>query len=170
MTDIPLVIIINPSGEDGCLELYKKGADLVVFRPYSHRLLKAQVEVLLRRSMSVPMGMIPALQFEQITIEPSTRTVHRTDGTIVVLTHREFQLLYLLFTHRGQILATERIIESIWGYSGEGDKNMLRSLVNRVRRKVEEDPDHPRYLVTVSGVGYRFADLHHSHRLSVNVR
>jgi len=158
-TDVPLIVIIDSLGEEGCIDLYRKGSDLVILRPYSHRLLKVQVEALLRRGMSLPLHTIPALKFADFTVQPTIRTLQRTDGMTVVLTHREFQLFYLLFTHRGQILTNEQIIETIWGHTGRGDKNMLRSLVNRLRRKIEPDIEDPRYLTTVSGVGYRFDDL-----------
>jgi two-component system response regulator VicR len=154
-TDAPLVVIVELLEEDACIEIYQKGADLVILRPYSHRLLKVQVEALLRRGASIPLRTIPALQIDHFVVEPSTRTLHRPDGTTIVLSHREFQLLYLLFMYQGQILTNERIIESIWGYNGQGDKNMLRSLINRIRKKVEDNPEHPRYLVTVPGVGYQ---------------
>ena len=59
-------------------------------------------------------------------------------------------------THRGQVIPSENIVENVWGYSGEGSKELVRGLVQRLRSKVEPEPRHPRYITTVPGVGYRF--------------
>ena len=155
-TDVPLIVVVDGISEDKCLDLYKAGSDLVVMRPYSPRLLRAQAEILLKRGLSIPLSQIPPLYADNFEIDPSTRSLQIVDGPEAVLTQREFQLLYLLWLNRGQILTTAQIIEAIWGYTGRGDRNMLRSLVNRVRKKIEPDVDHPRYLVTISGVGYKF--------------
>lgn len=72
------------------------------------------------------------------------------------LTHLEFRLLYTLMIHRGQVLPTETIVEQVWGYTGQGDKELVRGLVRRLRTKVEPDPGKPRYILTVAGVGYSF--------------
>ena len=72
------------------------------------------------------------------------------------LTQLEFRLLYTLMTHRGQVIPSENIVENVWGYSGEGSKELVRGLVQRLRSKVEPEPRHPRYITTVPGVGYRF--------------
>jgi DNA-binding response OmpR family regulator len=156
VTSAILVVVVDPPREDNLIELYVKGADLVVLRPYSCRLLRVQIETLLRRSTSMPLTLIPILYDREIALEPSTRTARRSNDAMIAFTRREFQLLHLLFVHRGQTLTNEQIIESIWGYSGEGDTNMLRSLVNRVRKKLEEEPNHPQHLVSVPGVGYQF--------------
>jgi DNA-binding response OmpR family regulator len=60
--------------------------------------------------------------------------------------------------HGGQVLATEMIVEQVWGYDGRGDKELVRGLVRRLRAKIEPEPHQPRYILTVSGVGYCFAN------------
>jgi DNA-binding response OmpR family regulator len=71
------------------------------------------------------------------------------------LTHLEFRLLHELMIHQGQILTTEVIVDRVWGYS-EGDRELVRGLVSRLRAKVEPDPRKPRFVITVPGVGYTF--------------
>jgi DNA-binding response OmpR family regulator len=60
-------------------------------------------------------------------------------------------------TNRGQVLPTETIVERVWGYSGEGDRDLVRGLISRLRRKIEADVENPRFIQTVPGVGYLFA-------------
>jgi DNA-binding response OmpR family regulator len=72
------------------------------------------------------------------------------------LTQLEFRLLYALMTHAGQIMPAENIVEHVWGYSGEGNRGLVRGLVQRLRAKVEPDPRNPEYILTEPGVGYRF--------------
>jgi DNA-binding response OmpR family regulator len=59
-------------------------------------------------------------------------------------------------TNRGQVIPTDVIVERVWGYAGEGERDLVRGLVSRLRRKMEPNPDQPRYIETVQGVGYRF--------------
>ena len=74
------------------------------------------------------------------------------------LTHLEFRLLHTLMIHRGQILPTDRIVDLVWGYSDQGDPELVRGLVSRLRSKVEPDPRNPRYILTEAGIGYRFGE------------
>jgi DNA-binding response OmpR family regulator len=68
----------------------------------------------------------------------------------------EFRLLYNLMIHRGQILTPELIVERVWGYSGQGDRELVVGLVHRLRAKVEPEPRNPRYILTEPGIGYSF--------------
>jgi DNA-binding response OmpR family regulator len=79
------------------------------------------------------------------------------DGSARQLTNLEFRLLYSLVVNRGHVLNTETLIEKVWGYTGEGDKNLLKSLISRLRAKVEESPREPKLIMTVPGVGYTFS-------------
>ncbi len=64
-------------------------------------------------------------------------------------------MLYTLMMHAGQVLPTETLVEHVWGYSGRGDRDLVRGLVKRLRSKVEPDPKNPIYIFTVPGVGYK---------------
>jgi len=156
-TTVPIVGVVGPIGEDGIYELLEAGADLVVSRPYSARLLIAQIRALLRRAGGVPLFSLPTLAVAGLTLDPATRTVQIAGKASRRLTHLEFRLLYTLMLHRGQVLPTETIVEQVWGYSGRGDKELVRGLVRRLRTKVEPDPGEPRYILTMPGVGYSFA-------------
>ena len=155
-TEAPLVVAVGAIDEELHCALLKLGADLVVIRPFSARLLIAQVDALLRRAGSVPLFSLPSLSLAGLTLDPATRTVEVADRPIRRLTHLEFRLLYTLMTHRDQVLPTETIVERVWGYSGEGSRELVRGLISRLRAKIEPDPRQPRYILTVPGVGYTF--------------
>ena len=156
-TTVPVIEIVDEISEGLHYSLLESGADLVVRRPFSARLLIAQVRALLRRAGSVPLFSLPTLSVVGLTLDPATRTVQTANQSPKRLTHLEFRLLYTLMIHAGQILPTETIVEQVWGYSGRGDKELVRGLVRRLRTKIERDPRHPRYILTAPGVGYSFA-------------
>jgi len=156
-TTVPVIVVADQLDEAFHYELLEVGADLVVSRPFSARLLIAQVRALLRRAGGIPLANLPTMSLLDLTLDPASRTVTVAGQTPRRLTHLEFRLLYTLMTHRDQVLPTETIVEHVWGYSGAGDKDLVRGLVRRLRTKVEPDPSKPRYVVTVPGLGYAFS-------------
>lgn len=95
-----------------------------------------------------------ALGFE---INPFTRTFVNDKGENVYLTAKEFDLLYYLFCHKGQVFTKEQLYENIWGYDNIIDGNNLTSFIRKLRKKIEPSPDNPQYILTVWGVGYKFS-------------
>jgi DNA-binding response OmpR family regulator len=89
-------------------------------------------------------------------LDPATRTIEVAGQQPHRLTQLEFRLLFVLMTNRGQVIPTDVIVERVWGYAGQGERDLVRGLVSRLRRKMEPNPDQPRYIETVQGVGYRF--------------
>ena len=156
-TTVPIIVIVEHGDENMCYRLYESGTDLVVEKPYNARLLVAQIRALLRRAGSVPLFSLPTLSIAGLTLDPTTRTVQIVGHHSKRLTHLEFRLLYTLMIHNKQILPAETIVEQVWGYSGRGDKELVRGLVRRLRTKIEADPRHPQFILTVPGVGYSFA-------------
>jgi DNA-binding response OmpR family regulator len=156
VTDVPLLLIVDPPGEDRLCDLLRAGADLVLPRPVSPLVLGAYAQALLRRSGATPAFALPTLTLEAIGLDPATRTVVIDGGDPRRLTQLEFRLLYLLMTNRGQVLPNDTLVERIWGYSGEGDRDLVRGLISRLRRKIEVDAEKPRFIQTVPGVGYLF--------------
>ena len=155
-TPVALVVVIGSTDEELHFEMLEAGADLVVARPFSARLLIAQVRSLLRRAGSVPLFSLPALSLAGLTLDPASREVKVSSRPSRRLTHLEFRLLYTLMINRGQVLPTDVIVERVWGYSGRGDRELVRGLISRLRVKVEPDPHKPSYILTVPGVGYSF--------------
>jgi len=155
-TEVPVVAIVDDTTEDIHYDLLQSGADLVIARPYSARLLIAQLRALLRRAGNVPFSSLPTLSLGGLTLDPAARTVQVAQQTPRRLTHLEFRLLYALMIHHGQALSPEVIVERVWGYSGQGDRDLVRGLVSRLRAKVEPEPHTPHYVVTLPGIGYAF--------------
>ncbi len=156
-TDAPIALVTNPIGEDFHVELFEAGVDLVVFRPYSARLLIAQLRSLLRRATGMRTFHLPSFTIGDLTLDPSVRTIQIRDEEPKHLTRLEFQLLYTLMVYNGQVLSTETLVENVWGYSGRGDRDLVRGLVKRLRSKVEPASQQPRYILTIPGVGYKFS-------------
>jgi DNA-binding response OmpR family regulator len=154
-TEVPL-IVVGQVGEEAHCEVLRAGADMVVQRPFSARLLIAQVRALMRRAGGVQLFSLPSLNLAGLTLDPATRSVQLAGRSSRRLTHLEFRLLYTLMIHRGQVLTPETIVERVWGYGGRGDKELVRGLVRRLRAKVEPEPGTPRYILTSPGVGYSF--------------
>jgi DNA-binding response OmpR family regulator len=157
-TLVPLVLTVNGLDESTHCEILKRGADLVISSSFSAKLLIVQIGVLLRRAGTIPTFSLPTLNVAGLTLDPATRTVVVADSPTQRLTHLEFRLLYTLMMHRGQIIPTETLVDRVWGYTGQGDRDLVRGLVSRLRGKVEADARNPQYIITVPGVGYSFKE------------
>lgn len=90
------------------------------------------------------------------SIDYFTRTFIDGTGAKVYLTAKEFDLFYLLFTHKEQVFSKEQLYESVWGYNHIYDSRNLTAFIRKLRKKIEPDPNCPQYIVTVWGVGYKF--------------
>jgi DNA-binding response OmpR family regulator len=133
----------------------ESGADDYVTKPFSLAVLRARVDALLRRGAqkggkAVFSGGPFAFDFEASRFEKQ--------GQAIELSTTEARLLYLLFTHRGQTLPRERLLEEIWPDGAEYvDENALSVAVRRLRAKLEDEPSNPKYIQTVHGIGYKWA-------------
>ncbi|MGC9358068.1 MAG: winged helix-turn-helix domain-containing protein [Anaerolineae bacterium] len=153
-TQAALIVITDRVAEAVHILLLDSGVDMVILRPFSARLLIAQVRALLRRTAGLPFFTLPTMSVADLTLDPATRTVQVGERSPRRLTQLEFRLLYTLIVHRGQVLPAEVLVENVWGYAGEGERDLVRGLVSRLRAKVEPEPSHPHYIITVPGVGY----------------
>jgi two-component system KDP operon response regulator KdpE len=156
-TVVPILLISDLLSDDVHVNYLEGGADLVVIRPYSVRALLAQIRAILRRGSGMPFFSLPTLTQSDVLLDPSDRTVRVGEQETKHLTQLEFRLLYTLMTHVGQIIPAEKIVEQVWGYSGEGNRELVRGLVQRVRSKIESNPRQPKYILTEVGIGYYFS-------------
>ena len=153
---VPILIFSDPLPDETHVNFLDAGVDLVVIKPYSVRTLLAQIRALMRRGSGLPFFSLPSLTQKDVTLDPSNRTVQVGELEPKRLTQLEFRLLYALMIHVGQIIPTEQIVEQVWGYTGEGNRELVRGLVQRVRSKIEPDPRNPEYILTEVGIGYYF--------------
>lgn len=153
---VPVAMVVERVSEKMHAELVLNGADYVSERPYSVRLLVAYLRGLMRRSGGLLRKSFPPLQHEEVRLDPSRRTVSVGQSPSQRLSQLEFRLLHSLMINRGNVLPTETIVEHVWGYTGEGDRSLVRGLVNRLRVKIEPNPNAPQYIRTIPRVGYIF--------------
>jgi DNA-binding response OmpR family regulator len=156
MSSVPILLLANPTNEDEIIRAYDSGIDVYLPKPYSYRMLLAHVNAQVRRARVVPSTLVPNLVAANLSLDPERHTVTLPSGQARQLTNLEFRLLYCLVMNRGHVMTTETIIEKVWGYTGEGDRNLLKSLISRLRAKVEPSPREPKLITTVPGVGYTF--------------
>ncbi len=156
VTQVPLLVVVDSRSERMLCDLLKRGADVVLSRPVSPQVLLAYVQAIMRRSGSVPSFVLPTLALDVITLDPSTHCVTVSGGEPRRLTQLEFRLLYTLMTNRGQVVPLDVIVERVWGYTGEGNQDLVRGLISRLRRKIEPDPEGSHFIETIPGIGYRF--------------
>jgi len=154
---VALLLLYSQSSEEDLISAYEAGIDASLIKPFSYAMLIVYVFAQLRRVSILPAPSLPALTTSAFSLDPERHTVTLySSGMLKQLTNLEFRLLHCLITNRGHVLTTETIIEKVWGYTGEGDRSLLKSLVSRVRGKVEPSPREPKLISTIPGVGYIF--------------
>jgi DNA-binding response OmpR family regulator len=152
---IPVIMILPTYHETEILEAYAAGVDDVVIKPLSPPIFLAKILSWIRRSWVVPVDSLNLINAANHRLEPTHRSLTHPDGQEVRLTNLEFRLLHLLMSRPGHNFDAEEIIQSIWGGYGAGDQVLLKNVVYRLRKKIEEDPSHPTLLRTWPG-GYSF--------------
>lgn len=134
----------------------KIGADDYVTKPFEMMELMARIEALLRRAPSRPAGPVAIHQFGTLRID-LRGTELTNEGKAVALSAREFQLLRYFVENRGATLSRDRILTDVWGYSSETFTRTVDVHVASLRHKIERDPKQPEFILTVPGLGYKFA-------------
>jgi DNA-binding response OmpR family regulator len=154
--DVPIIMLTVRGEDDDVVRGLELGADDYIHKPFSPRQLVARIQAVLRRAGKPP---VPTLmQVGDLTLDPDRRVAQIGRDKSVQLTTLETKLLDYLMLNAGRILTIETIIEQVWGAEG-ADRDMLRQLVRRLRRKIEPDPANPIYIETVFGVGYGLTGL-----------
>ena len=153
-TQTPIVILTVHDSEPEKIEALDSGADDYVTKPFNSGELLARLRAAMRRADK---GKIdePVLKFGQLTINLAARLVTR-ENRAVKLTATEYALLRLFVQHAGKVLTHRQILREVWGPENEHKTEYLRVYVQRLRDKLEADPDSPVFFLTESGIGYRF--------------
>ena len=151
----PILLFLPTYHETEILEAYAAGVDDVVIKPVSPAIFLAKILAWMRRSWTVPIDNLSLVKAGKHRLDPARRCLIDPDSMEIRLTNLEFRLLHLLMSQPGFVFSLEEIIESIWGGYDNGDQVLLKNVVYRLRRKIEEDPGRPLFLRTGQG-GYSF--------------
>jgi DNA-binding response OmpR family regulator len=157
-SDIPVLMLTAKASEDERVAGLALGADDYLTKPFSPRELVARVRAVLRRTQGTETPLVQTLSFDEgrLRIDTVAREVRR-DGGIVGLTPSEYRLLVTLARYPGRVYSRFELISHVQGYEYEGYERTIDAHVKNLRKKIEPDPGHPRYVETVLGAGYRLA-------------
>ncbi len=153
---IPILLLGFNSTNNFILSAYDAGVDDYILKPIESSLLHAKIKAWLRRTWSIPVGMLDALKVGDIHFIPEERTLMMEGQPPIRMTNLELRLMYYLMSHAGRTITAEELCQRVWGSDRDVSKTTLKNVVYRLRLKLEPDPTHPQYIRTVSGVGYQF--------------
>lgn len=155
-SQVPIIMLTAKADEVDKVLGLELGADDYVTKPFSIRELMARVKANLRRlEPSANAADDAILTYGDISIDTNKYEIRRND-TVLELTHREYELVKFLATQNDQVFTRENLLEKVWGYEYFGDVRTVDVTIRRLRSKVEDNPDKPKYILTKRGVGYYF--------------
>jgi two-component system alkaline phosphatase synthesis response regulator PhoP len=157
-SDVPIIMLTARVDEADKLIGLELGADDYVAKPFSPRELVARVRAVLRRTGGEREAAPPPIVAGGVAIDVERRQV-TVGGREIELTPTEFDLLAVLARHPGRVFTRVELLDKVQGYAFEGYERTIDAHVKNLRQKIESDPKDPRYVLTVYGVGYKFAEL-----------
>ena len=152
---VPIIILSAKSEEIDIVVGLEIGADDYITKPFRARELLARIAAHLRRVRQDEHGSDGRLEFKDLSINLNERRVFKK-GNEVELTHTEFDLLAFLASNSGMVLSREKILNHVWGYECPIETRVIDVHVRNLRRKIENDPGRPFFILAVPGIGYRF--------------
>ncbi len=160
-SDLPPIIVITVRNKErDKVRALDLGADDYVSKPFGINEVLARIRVALRHAsrMAVDLAsMAHCVEIGPLLVDFEQRTVS-LNGQEVKLTPTEYDLLKIFLQFRGKIMTQQMLLSQVWGTSNDSKAHYLHVYIGQLRRKIEPDPAHPRFLTTISGVGYRFSD------------
>lgn len=150
-SQVPVIMLTARGDTSDRIRGLDLGADDYLPKPFSPRELVSRVQAVLRRGAP---AVADGVRFGAVQLDQGSRTV-TVEGQSVKLTAKEFDLLWFMANHPGQVFSRERLLDNVWGADFAGDPSTVTVHMRHLREKVEPDPAKPIYLITVWGVGYR---------------
>jgi two-component system KDP operon response regulator KdpE len=154
---LPILMLTVRDQEEDKVEALESGADDYVTKPFSTRELIARIRAAVRRVRAPARTEDAPIEIGEIRLEPVKRSVTRR-GQTVHLTRKEFDILHCLMSRAGRVVTYAKLLTAVWGADCREEVEYLRTFIRQLRRKIEDDPSNPIYLLTDVYVGYRFAD------------
>jgi two-component system KDP operon response regulator KdpE len=154
---LPILMLTVRDGEEEKVQALELGADDYVTKPFSTRELIARIRTAVRRVQAPARAEDAPIEIGELRLEPVKRTVTKR-GQQVHLTRKEFDILHCLMSRAGRVVTYAKLLTAVWGADCREEVEYLRTFVRQLRKKIEDDPSNPVYLLTDVYVGYRFAD------------
>lgn len=156
-SQIPVIMLTAKSEEADIVQGLELGADDYITKPFSPRELTSRIRAVLRRSEHDEAETGKIVVDDRLTLDFDRHEVW-VNGELVQLRPTEYRLLYHLAQNAGWVLTHDQILNKVWGYNYENEPHYVRLYINYLRKKLEEDPSNPKYILTERGTGYRFVD------------
>jgi two-component system, OmpR family, KDP operon response regulator KdpE len=154
-SNLPIIVLSVKDTEHDKVQALDLGADDYVSKPFGMNEVLARIRVALRHSAQVESGTEAIFTVGPLRVDFAQRLV-QVDGQEVKLTPTEYDLLKALIKNSGKIMTRKMLLSQVWGTGYGAESHYLHVYVGQLRRKIEPDPAHPRFILTISGVGYRF--------------
>ncbi|MBA2450130.1 MAG: response regulator transcription factor [Chloroflexi bacterium] len=157
VSDTPVIMLTARGDELDKVRGLEIGADDYVTKPFSPLELLARIKAVLRRTdLPPPTRAMPSFVADELAVNFDSHEVTKR-GAPIALTALEYRLLYHLVRNAGHVLSREALLARVWGDQYRDQADYLKVYISRLRSKLEDDPEHPRYILTERGLGYRFA-------------
>lgn len=154
---IPIIMLTARSDEVDTVVGLECGADDYLTKPFGIKELVARVRALLRREEYRKPLEMQVLKIGNLSLDPASHKV-RKNGQMIELSHKEYDLLYELMEHAGQVISRDTLLDRVWDLGFYGDTRTVDVHIRYLRQKIEDVPESPKYIQTVRGFGYRFAE------------
>jgi two-component system, OmpR family, KDP operon response regulator KdpE len=160
---IAILVLTVRDREDDKVQALEAGADDYVTKPFHFRELTARVRAAVRRAQALYDNTEAVIRIGDIQLDPARREIDKA-GTFIHLTPKEFDLLHYLMAHAGLPITHGRLLNVVWGPEYRDEVEYLRTFIRQLRKKIEDDPGNPKYLLTDIQIGYRFRESHPASR------
>jgi two-component system KDP operon response regulator KdpE len=154
---LPVLMLTVRDQEEDKVEALDRGADDYITKPFSTRELIARIRSAVRRVRAPARAEDAPIEIGEIHLDPVKRRVTKR-GDAIKLTRKEFDILHCLMSRAGRVVTYSKLLTAVWGAEYREEVEYLRTFVRQLRKKMEDDPSSPVYLLTDVSVGYRFAD------------
>jgi two-component system KDP operon response regulator KdpE len=155
--DLPILMLTAMDGEDDQVLALDAGADDYITKPFRLRELTARLRSAVRRRNAPDSNRDGTLRHGKLELDPVMYRVQKA-GRPLHMTPKEFEMLQFFMSHPGELITRERLFRSVWGAERGEEFVYLRIFVSQLRKKIEDDPLYPQYILTVPRIGYKFVD------------